>query len=78
MAHRIVGRPLGRLDGADKVSGAAWYSADVTLPGLVWGKALRSPLPDARIVHIDTSKAPALPGVTHGAHGEGSSVASAP
>ena len=38
MAHRIVGQPLGRLDGADKVSGAARYSADVTLPGLVWGK----------------------------------------
>src|SRR5215470_16768628 len=63
MAHRIVGQPLGRLDGADKVSGAARYSADVTLPGLVWGKALRSPLPHARIVRIDTSKARALPGV---------------
>ena len=57
MAHRIVGQPLGRLDGADKVSGAARYSADVTLPGLVWGKALRSPLPHARIVRIVTSKA---------------------
>jgi len=78
MTHRIVGQPLGRLDGADTVSGAVRYSADVTGPGLVWGKALRSPLPHARIVHIDTSKAPALPGVTHGAHGEGSSVATAP
>jgi len=63
MAHRIVGRSIGRVDGADKVSGAARYSADVTLPGLCWGKALRSPLPHARILGIDTSKARALPGV---------------
>ena len=63
MTHRIVGQPLGRLDGADKVTGAARYSADVTLPGLVWGKALRSPLPHARILAIDTSRARAVPGV---------------
>jgi len=63
MAHRIVGQRIGRLDGAEKVSGAARYSADVTLPGLVWGKALRSPLPHAQILKIDTSKARALPGV---------------
>jgi carbon-monoxide dehydrogenase large subunit len=63
MTHRIVGQPIGRLDGADKVTGAARYSADVTLPGLIWGKALRSPLPHARILRIDTSRARALPGV---------------
>ena len=50
MSHRIVGQSIGRVDGADKVSGAARFSADVTLPGLVWGKALRSPLPHARIL----------------------------
>jgi len=63
MAHRIVGQPIGRLDGVEKVRGEARYSADVALPGLCWGKALRSPLPHARIVRIDTSKARALPGV---------------
>jgi CO/xanthine dehydrogenase Mo-binding subunit len=63
MAHRIVGQPIARLDGIDKVTGAARYTGDVTLPGLCWGKALRSPLPHARIVRIDTSKAKALPGV---------------
>ena len=63
MAHRIIGKPIGRLDGIDKVSGEARYSGDVTLPGLVWGAALRSPLPHARILRIDTSKATALPGV---------------
>jgi carbon-monoxide dehydrogenase large subunit len=63
MAHRIVGKAIGRLDGVEKVSGAARYSGDVTLPGLVWGKTLRSPLPHARILRIDTAKARALPGV---------------
>lgn len=63
MAHRIVGQPIGRLDGIGKVSGEARYSGDVTLPGLAWGKALRSPLPHARIVRIDTSRAKALAGV---------------
>ncbi len=63
MAHRIVGQPIARLDGIDKVTGEARYSADVTLPGLLWGRALRSPLPHARILRIDTSEARALPGV---------------
>ncbi|PYM15621.1 MAG: hypothetical protein DMD81_14500 [Candidatus Rokuibacteriota bacterium] len=62
-AHRVVGHTIGRVDGVDKVSGRARYSADITLPGLVWGKTLRSPLPHARIVRIDTSKAKACPGV---------------
>src|SRR2546426_2443416 len=63
MAHRIVGKPIGRIDGVEKVSGEARYSGDVSVPGLIWGKALRSPLPHARIVRIDTSRAKALPGV---------------
>ena len=63
MAYQIVGQPIARRDGLEKVSGTTRYSADVALPGLVWGKALRSPLPHARIVRIDTAKIRALPGV---------------
>ena len=63
MAHRIVGKPIGRVDGMEKVLGEARYSADVTLPDLAWGKVLRSPLPHARIVRVDVSKAKAIPGV---------------
>src|SRR5215510_8040319 len=63
MAHRIIGKPIGRVDGIEKVSGAARYSGDVAVPGLVWGKALRGPLPHARIVRIDATRASALPGV---------------
>jgi CO/xanthine dehydrogenase Mo-binding subunit len=58
-----VGQPAGRVEGEAKVTGTARYAADVVLPGMLWAKCLRSPLPHARIVRIDTSRAAALPGV---------------
>ena len=51
------------LDGPDKITGAARFTFDVTLPGMLHAKVLRSPHPHARIVAIDTSRAEALPGV---------------
>lgn len=57
MDYRAVGLPLGRVEGPMKVTGQALYTADVQLPGMIWGKTLRSPLPHARIVHIDTRDA---------------------
>ena len=61
--YHVFGQPLGRVDGPEKVTGQAKYSADVSLPGMLWGKSLRSPYPHARIVRIDASAAKALPGV---------------
>jgi CO/xanthine dehydrogenase Mo-binding subunit len=61
--YRIIGKPIGRPDGVDKVTGAGRYSADHPVPGTVWGKSLHSPHAHARIVRIDTSAAKALPGV---------------
>ncbi len=58
-----VGQSVTRGEGPDKVTGKARYTADVILPGMLWGKVLRSPFPHARIVSIDTTKAKALPGV---------------
>ena len=62
-AFTIIGRPIPRVEGVDKVNGSASYSADVVPPGTVWAKNVRSPLPHARIVSIDTSQALAMPGV---------------
>jgi len=60
---RYVGtRPI-RHDGIDKVTGRATFGADFKLPGMLWGRVLRSPHAHARILSIDTSKAAALPGV---------------
>jgi CO/xanthine dehydrogenase Mo-binding subunit len=52
-----------RLDGPAKVTGQAQYAADINRPGQLWGAILRSPLPHARILSIDTSRAKAAPGV---------------
>ena len=62
-APRVVGTPVPRIDGREKVTGAANYGADFEIPGMLWAKTLRSPYPHARIRGIDTSAALALPGV---------------
>ncbi len=52
-----------RVDGVDKVSGRAKYTADINLPGMLFGRILRSSHPRARVKLIDAAKAAALPGV---------------
>ncbi len=59
----VIGSRLRKVDGLDKSSGRAKYTDDVTLPGMLHGKILRSPHPHAEIVSIDTSAAEALEGV---------------
>ena len=60
---QYVGKRLPRQDGYAKVTGKATFSHDVSLPGMLYGKVLRSPYPHAKILAIDVSKAAALPGV---------------
>ena len=60
---RFVGREKTRVDGPDRVSGRAVYTADVELPGMLHGKILRSPHPHARIRAMDTKEAERTPGV---------------
>lgn len=63
VSYRILGQSEPRVDGFDKVTGRAKYTADVDLPGILWGKSLRSPYPHAKILQIDITAAKALPGV---------------
>ncbi|MBS9716052.1 xanthine dehydrogenase family protein molybdopterin-binding subunit [Pseudohalocynthiibacter aestuariivivens] len=60
---KVVGTRVQRPDGIDKVTGKAMYGADVTAPGMLIGRILRSPHAHARIVSLDTSAAEALKGV---------------
>jgi CO/xanthine dehydrogenase Mo-binding subunit len=60
---RSVGIPSPRVEGEQKVAGAAVYAVDVRLPDMLWAKVLRSPLAHGRIKRIDVAKAAALPGV---------------
>jgi len=59
----MIGKRIPRVDGPQKATGEAKYTADIYLPDMLWAKILRSPLPHARIVNIDTSKAERIPGV---------------
>src|SRR3990172_8454243 len=61
--YSVVGQRLPRVDGWGKVLAQAQYVADIVLPNMLTGKLLLSPHPHARILHIDTSRARALPGV---------------
>src|SRR5258708_9201219 len=62
-ALRLVGtRPI-RPDGVEKVIGRANFGADMTMPGMLWGKVKRSPHAHARIKSIKTDKAAKLAGV---------------
>ena len=60
---KIVGRTPSRVDGEGKVTGKAIYTVDVELPGMAYGKILRSPYPHAKLLKINTGKAENLPGV---------------
>ena len=61
--YRYVGQRTIRPDGFDKVTGRANFAADFALPGMIWGRVLRSPHAHARIKKIDTRNAEAMPGV---------------
>ena len=60
---RYIGKPIPRIDGPLKATGRARYTADVYLPGMLYGKLVNSTVAHARIRSIDTSKAQAYPGV---------------
>lgn len=60
---QVVGKPLRRADGLPRVLGTAKYAGDIWFSDTLDAKALRSPHPHARIIHINTQKARRLPGV---------------
>jgi CO/xanthine dehydrogenase Mo-binding subunit len=58
-----IGISVPRVDGIEKVTGAAKFTGDLAIPGMLEAKVLRSPVPHAVIEFIDISKAQSLPGV---------------
>jgi xanthine dehydrogenase YagR molybdenum-binding subunit len=58
-----TGKSVPRIDGRAKVTGAARFTVDVKLPGMLHARLLRSPLPHARLVSVDVSMAARYPGV---------------
>src|SRR6267142_64948 len=61
--HTLLNHRLTRVDGPLKVSGAAQYTYDVRLPGMLYGRILRCPHAHARLTKFDSSAASRIPGV---------------
>ncbi|HKY08700.1 MAG TPA: xanthine dehydrogenase family protein molybdopterin-binding subunit [Candidatus Binatia bacterium] len=60
---KYVGRSVERVDGMEKVTGKAKFVGDISVPGMLYGRILRSSYPHARILSIDSKQAEELPGV---------------
>ena len=60
---KVIGTNRPYITAQEKVTGKARYITDIKLPGMLIGKALRSPYPHAKILNIDISEAKKVPGV---------------
>src|SRR4030088_3214112 len=52
MTEKIIGKSVPRKEGRDKVTGAARYIDDMTLPGMLYGATVRSQIPRGKIKKI--------------------------
>src|ERR1022692_682998 len=59
----VIGKSIPRINGRAKVTGAAPFTVDVKLPGMLYARLLRSPWPHARLLSLDVSAAVRHPGV---------------
>ena len=63
MPYRVIGQSPPRADAWEKVRGRPIYAGDLALPGMLYGRIVRSPYASARLARIDLEAARALPGV---------------
>src|ERR1700761_171852 len=63
MSNEITGKPIDRVDGRSKVTGAAQYAAEFPLKDLAIGVAITSTIAKGHIITIDSSRAEKIPGV---------------
>lgn len=59
----LVGKSVPQPDAVEKAVGSTLFSNDLMLPGMLWGRVLRSQVANARIRNLDVSDAKTLPGV---------------
>ena len=59
--YRVIGKPVERVDGPEMLTGQAIYGPDVNLPGMLWAKVLRSPIPHGKVLRVDVEKAKKTP-----------------
>ena len=61
--YSVLNRRVPKFDAPEKATGRAIFVDDMTMPGMLYGAILQSPLAHAKILNIDTSRAEKLPGV---------------
>ena len=61
--YSVIGSRQPLIDSVAKATGHAQYTADLSLPGMLIGKLLRSPYPHAKVLNVDAKKAFSLLGV---------------
>jgi xanthine dehydrogenase YagR molybdenum-binding subunit len=61
--HRLLNKPMRRVDGAAKSTGSAIYTQDVRLPGMLFGRLLLSPFAHAKVTKFDAGPAEKIAGV---------------
>ena len=54
---RVMGKSIPKVGAVEMITGRAIYAADISLPGMLYGKVLRSPYAHGWIKRIDVSKA---------------------
>lgn len=60
---KVVGKPIPRVDGYERVSGSAVYPIDVLLPDMLYAATLRCPHAHALVKKVELAKAREMPGV---------------
>lgn len=63
MTTAVIGHPVSRVDGRQKVTGAATYAAEFDKSGQAYGAIVRSTIANGRIASIDSAAAERAPGV---------------
>ena len=63
MSFSAIGHDLNRLDGVGKATGQVVFTGDLELPRMLHGAILRSPHPQACVVHVDVARAASVVGV---------------
>ena len=60
---KVAGKTVNKINGRSFISGRHKYVSDMKLPGMLYGKILRPPSYQAKLIDADISKAQAMPGV---------------
>ncbi len=60
---KVAGKPLTKVNEQSFITGKHFYVSDMKVPGMLYGKILRAPSYNAKLLNADVTKAKAIPGV---------------